>query len=125
MAAASCLPVDCCWPVIGRMKPILTLLSCAPAPPAATRMAAQAAARKSFCFIRSLPLFLGRIPTFRPGLVQFPDIQGAALARPTLRPIPATVLTSGRKHRLGRLGRSDGQDRARARNVTHADAARF
>ena len=24
-AAAICLPVDCCWPVIGRMKPILTL----------------------------------------------------------------------------------------------------
>ena len=27
IAAASCLPVDCCWPVIGRMKPILTVSS--------------------------------------------------------------------------------------------------
>src|ERR1700722_13463269 len=28
--ASSCLPVDCCWPVIGRMKPILTYGACAP-----------------------------------------------------------------------------------------------
>src|ERR1700733_11774774 len=75
MAAASCLPVDCCWPVIGRMKPILTLLSCAPAPPAATKTAAQAAASKRFCCMELLPFIalfsLRGIPTFRPGLVQF------------------------------------------------------
>src|SRR6516165_854332 len=40
-AAASCLPVDCCWPVIGRMKPILT--SCACATPTIVSTAAAAA----------------------------------------------------------------------------------
>src|ERR1700678_4433284 len=49
--AAICLPVDCCWPVIGRMKPILTL-SCASAAPAAENTkVAHAAARNSLRFI--------------------------------------------------------------------------
>src|SRR5262249_50352159 len=43
MAADSCLPVDCCWPVIGRMKPILTVSS-AKAPSAAAKPSATAAA---------------------------------------------------------------------------------
>src|ERR1700733_8562626 len=127
MAAASCLPVDCCWPVIGRMKPILTPLSCAPAPPAATRTAAQAAARKSFCRMEPLPFIarfpLGGIPTFRPGLVQFPDVSDSGVGAPD--PAANSRNCAKLQQKAGRFGRSDGQDRARAWNVAHADAARF
>src|SRR5580698_8201165 len=54
--AAICLPVDCCWPVIGRMKPILTL-SCASAASAAdSATTAHATAKKSLRFIDFLPV---------------------------------------------------------------------
>ena len=44
IAAEICLPVDCCWPVMGRMKPILTV-SCAATGAAKSASAATAIKR--------------------------------------------------------------------------------
>ena len=64
--AASCLPVDCCWPVIGRMKPILTCLrACAALAAAAIAMAALAASKKFLNFIEFLPEPLNWIGDWR------------------------------------------------------------
>src|SRR5271170_3398258 len=101
MAAASCLPVDCCWPVIGRMKPILTLLSCASAPPpAASARAAQVTAKKVLYFMEKTSLYrLDRIPTFRPALVQLPDVSLRSIGT-MAREKPGSPLSGGQMAKI-------------------------